>query len=115
MERAVAAPPTLDTLHRAVVRLYDGRHWGALDGTLEAAPVLLAKHAPTVAATIHGHLERSEPPWGQGGLDLRARANDVVAAIPDNATHRARGATMDRHEIVALTLTALEEHPPNKE
>jgi predicted ATPase/class 3 adenylate cyclase len=98
----------LDTLREAIARLYDGRHWGALDGTLEAAPVLLAPDAPTVAATIHGHLEGSEPPWGQVGLDLRAAANNVVAAIPDNDTHRARGAAMDRHEIVALTLAALD-------
>lgn len=99
----------LDTLHQAVVRLYDGRHWGALDGTLEAAPILLTRHAPTVAATIHGHLEASEPPWGQAGLDLRAKANELVAAVPDNDTHRASGAAMDRHEIVAITLAALDE------
>jgi hypothetical protein len=97
----------LDTLRQAVVRLYDGRHWGALDGTLEAAPVLLARHAPAAAATIHGHLEGSEPPWGQSGLDLRGKAAEVVAAIPDNDVHRARGAAMDRHEIVALSLAAL--------
>lgn len=98
----------LATLHEAIVRLYDGRHWGALDGTLEAAPILLARDAPTVAAAIHGHLEGSEPPWGQAGLDLRTRANDIVAAIPDNEAHRARGAAMNRHEIVALTLAALD-------
>ncbi len=98
----------LDTLHQAVDRLYDGRHWGALDGTLEAAPILLARDAPTVAATIHGHLEGSEPPWGQVGLDLRTKANELVAAIADNDVHRARGAAIDRHEIVALTLAALD-------
>ena len=38
--------------------------------------------------------------------DLRAAANDLVAAIPN--THRARGAPMDRHEIVALTRAALD-------
>ena len=80
----------------------------ALDGTLEAAPVLLARDAPTVAATIHGHLEGSEPPWGQAGLDLRSTATELVAAIPDSDAHRAHGAAMDRHEIVALTLAALD-------
>jgi len=99
----------LATLHEAIARLYDGRHWGALDATLEAAPVLLVPHAPAVAATIYGHLEGSEPPWGPAGRDLRTRATEVVAAIPDNDVHRAGGATMDRHEIVALTLGALED------
>jgi hypothetical protein len=97
----------LPTLSEAITRLYDGRHWSALDGTLEAAPVLLARRAPTVAATIHGHLAGSEPPWGPPGLDLRTRATELVATIPDNDVHRARGATMDRHEVVALALAAL--------
>jgi hypothetical protein len=100
-------PQALATLHEAITRLYDGRHWSALDGTLEAAPVLLAPHHPSVAATIHGHLEGSEPPWGQAGQDLRTTATDAVAAIPDNDVYRARGAAMDRHEIVALTLAVL--------
>jgi predicted ATPase/class 3 adenylate cyclase len=98
----------LPTLREGVVRLYDGRHWGALDGTLEAAPVLLAPHDPSVAATILGHLEGSEPPWGQSGLDLRAMAHELVAAIPDDDVYRARGAAMDRHQIVRLTVATLE-------
>jgi predicted ATPase len=59
-------PQALATLNEAVVRLYDDRQWAALDGTLEAAPVLLAPRAPTVAATIHGYLEGSSPPMGPG-------------------------------------------------
>ncbi len=97
-----------DTLHEAIVRMYDERNWGAIDGTLETAPVVLAGEAPTVAATIYGYLEGSPPPWGRGGVDIRALAADVVDAIPDAEVHRARGAAKDRHEIVALTLAALE-------
>ena len=100
------------TLHEAIVYMYDERNWGALDGTLEAAPLVLAGDAPTVAATIFGYLERSAPPWGQGGQDVRALAEEVVDAIPDAEVHRARGAAMDRHEIVALTLETLEGNRP---
>jgi predicted ATPase/class 3 adenylate cyclase len=101
-------PQALATLHEAVLHLFDERQWAALDATLEAAPALLGPNAPTVAATIHGYLEGSPPPWGQIVLDFRAAAADVVDAIPDNDVHRACGATMDRHEIVALTLAALD-------
>ena len=101
-----------DTLHEAIVRMYDERSWGAIDGTLEAAPLVFAGEAPTVAATIFGYLERSAPPWGQGGQDVRALAEEVVDAIPDAEVHRARGAAMDRHEIVALTLETLEGNRP---
>jgi predicted ATPase len=105
-----------DTLHEAIVRMYDERNWGAIDGTLEAAPVVLAGEAPTVAATIYGYLERFPPPWGQGGLGARALAAEAVDAIPDADVHLARGATMDRHEIVALALAVLDDNrPPHKE
>ena len=72
--------------------------------------MLLGQHAPTAAATIYGYLEGSPPPWGQIGLETRAAAAAVVGPIPDNEAHRARGATMDRHEIVALTLAALDDN-----
>ncbi len=87
---------------------YDKRHWAGLEATLEAAPVLLSREAPAVAAMVYGRLEKSKPPWGQTSVALRALATEAVAAIPDNETHRARGAVMGRHEIVALTLAALD-------
>jgi predicted ATPase/class 3 adenylate cyclase len=101
-----------DTLNETILRASDERQWAALDATLEAAPVLFARDAPTVAATVFGYLDGSPPPWGQSGLDIRAAAAGVVDAIPDNETHRARGAAMDRHEIVALTLETLEGNRP---
>lgn len=97
-----------DTLHEALVRMYDERNWGAIDGTLEAAPLVFAGDAPTVSATIVGYLEGSAPPWGQGGHDIRALATDLVDAIPDAEVHRARGTAMDRYEIVGLTLATLD-------
>ncbi len=90
--------------------MYDERNWAAVDGTLKVAPVLPAGDAPTVAATIYGYLQGSPPPWGQGGLGIRALAAEVVNAIPDAEVRRARGAAMDRHQIVALKLAALDDN-----
>jgi hypothetical protein len=97
----------LDTLRQTVHVLHDQRQWAALDATLEAAPALLARHDPVVAATIYGYLEQSPPPVGQLGAGVRALATGHVKAIADNETHRARGAAMGRHDIVALALATL--------
>ena len=102
-------PVALDTLQQAVLLTYGLRHWAGLDAALEAAPALLAGHVPVVAATIHGYLDKSPPPYGQMGARLRTRATHLVNAIPGNGTHRARGAAMDRHDLVALALAALTE------
>ena len=90
----------------------------------EAAPSALAQYLEILRSTIEDHagtvveftgdgvmvtLGVPEPPWGPVGLDLRTTATDLVAAIPDIDVHRARGAMMDRHEIVALTLAALDD------
>ncbi len=102
-------PAALDTLQRAVLLAYGHRHWAGLDGTLEAAPALLAGQAPVVAATIYGYLEKLSPPYGHMGARLRATATHAVDAIPENGTHRARGAALDRHDLVALALAVLTE------
>ena len=99
----------LPTLKEALLRSYDERTWVAVDAALEAASTLLAHESPTVAATIHGYLEHSEPLWGHIGNVLRAMATELVNAIPDADVYRARGAAMDRHEIFALTLATLEQ------
>jgi len=100
----------LDTLREAVMRTYEKRNWTAVAGTLEAAPVLLAQVAPAAAATVYGYLEQSPPPWGRTGVTLRSIATELVNGMPDNEAHRARGAGMDRHDIVALTLAAIAEN-----
>ena len=62
--------------------VFDERQWAGLDATLEAAPVLLARHDPMVAATIYGYLERSPPPVGQMGVDIRGLSTEVIEAYP---------------------------------
>ena len=100
-------PAALDTLQQAVHFLHDQRQWAALVAALEAAPALLARHNPVAAATLYGYLEQSPPPVGQLGVGVRALATEHVNAIEDNESHRARGAAMDRHNIVALALATL--------
>ena len=41
--------------------------------------------------------------------NLRAKATELVDSVPENGIHGARGATMDRHDIVALALPAVAE------
>jgi predicted ATPase/class 3 adenylate cyclase len=97
-----------DMLKDAMRHNYDERTWPGVYGALEAAPALLASDAPTAAATIYGYLEGSLPPWGPMGLALRSTATELVNRIPDAELYRTRGAAMDRHDVVALTLAALE-------
>lgn len=97
-----------DMLKDAMRRNYDERSWVGVNGALEAAPALLANDAPTAAATIYGYLEGSLPPWGPMGLALRSTATELVSRIPDAELYRTRGAAMDRHDVVALTLASLE-------
>jgi hypothetical protein len=100
----------LDTLDQTVRQAFDERQWAGLDAALEAAPVLLAQQDPAVAATIYGYLEGSPPPFAQSGLAIRAATAEVIDALADVHDHRVRGATMNRHEIVALTLAALDDN-----
>ena len=85
-------PRALPTLKEALLRSYDERTSVAVDAALEAASTLLAHESPTVAATIHGYLEHSEPLWGHIGNVLRAMATELVNAIPDADVYRAHGA-----------------------
>ncbi len=98
----------LETLAHTVRQAFDERLWAGLDAALEVAPLLLARQDPMVAATIYGHLEGSSPPFGRSGLDIRGLSTEVIEALRDADVHRSRGATMNRHEIVALTLPALD-------
>jgi hypothetical protein len=59
------------------------------------------------AATVFGHVERRDAPWGAVGEGVRETSGELMEAIPDAAALRARGVAMDRHEIVAFALDAL--------
>lgn len=105
------SPSAADALAETLRRTYDERQWAVLNEALEAAPVLLAEHAPDIAALIAGHVEHRAPAWGRAGAEMRALSSNAIGTICDGEALRARGATTDRHEIVALALAALDDLP----
>ncbi len=100
-------PDARTELRRGISLAYDERQWIVIDTLLEPSPLLLAVDNPAAAAVVFGHNEHRAVPWGALGETIRDMATQFVDAIPDAAPLRARGAAMDRHEIVAFTLDAL--------
>jgi hypothetical protein len=71
--------------------------WFAADNRLEEA------------AVIYGHLDPYHPPWGYpAARRARQRGLDRVHQLPEYELLMARGADMDRDELVAYTLERLE-------
>jgi hypothetical protein len=104
-----AHPDARSELHRIVTAAYDARQWTAIDTLLELPPLVLTSDDPAAAATVFGHVEGRDAAWGVVGEQLRETIAQLVEPIPDTEAFRARGAAMDRHEIVAFTLAALAE------
>jgi hypothetical protein len=100
-------PDGWQELRTGIASAYEDRQWIVIDTLLESSPLLLATDNPAAAAIVFGYLEQRAVPWGVIGDAIRDAAAQLVSAIPDAAALRARGAAMDRHEIVAFTLDAL--------
>jgi len=97
-------------LREALTRSYDSRNWASINALLETCTVHLRHtEAPQEAATILGHLEL-HPPAFAPIVDMRRENVEALEAIPNAAQYRVKGAAMDRHEIVAYTLTQLDNH-----
>ena len=91
---------------RALSSAYDQRLWAAVELVLESVPSLLARDQPEIAAIVFGHIATS-PPSGWGSRATRNQAPELVDAVADAKELMARGAAMDHHDIVTLSLTAL--------
>lgn len=104
-----ADPDARRELHRIVTAAYDARQWTAIDTLLNISPLVLTSDDPAAAAIVFGHVEGRDAPWGAVGEQIRERIAQLVETTLDTETLRARGAAMDRHEIVAFTLAALAE------
>jgi predicted ATPase/class 3 adenylate cyclase len=102
-------PDGREELRRGLASAYDERQWIVIDTLLEPSPLLLAADDPSSAAVVFGHNAQRAVPWGPIGENIRLMAAGLVEAIPGAAALRARGAAMDRHEIVAFALDALAE------
>ncbi len=105
-------PDARSELRRGITSMYDERQWMVIDTLLESVPNVLATTDPPSAAVVFGYVERRPVPGLRVGENIRKMAADAVEAIPDTAALRARGAAMDRHEIVAFALDALAEPSP---
>ena len=100
-------PEARRELRRIIAAAYDERMWIVLDTLLELPPFILRSSDPEAAAIVFGYCELREPSWGDAARLFRDGTARRVAANPDSAALKARGAAMDRHEIVAFTLAAL--------
>lgn len=98
---------TATTCRRVLADAYDKRFGIAIDFALEQIPLLVAATSPDAAATIIGYTERYPVGWGQFGAIFRELSMSAVDGASDAA--RAAGAAMDRHQIVALALSALDD------
>lgn len=98
---------TAVTCRRFLADAYDKRYGIAIDFFLEQIPLVIAAASPDAAATIIGYTERYPAGWGEFGAIFRELSISAVDGASSVA--RAAGASMDRHQIVALTLSALDD------
>jgi predicted ATPase/class 3 adenylate cyclase len=109
---AVTALHTPDAGHicrDAIIRLYDLRFWNVLWLVIEtAAGSLAGAGRRDEAAVVYGHLEAHRPPWGIPGVRrARERGLDRIRDVPQRDELMARGAVMDRDQLVAYVVDLL--------
>ena len=95
------------TCRRVLADAYDKRYGIAIDFVLEQIPLVLAAASPEAAATIIGYTERYSVGWGGFGAAFREMSTSAVDGASGAA--RAVGAAMDRDQIVAFALAALDD------
>ena len=103
-----ARPEARRELARIIAAAYDQRTWVMVDTLLDLPPAILISTDPEAAAVVYGYCEQ-RPAWGELARSWREHTAELIAATPNSAANKARGAAMDRHEIVAFTLAALAE------
>jgi hypothetical protein len=98
---------TAMTCRRFLADAYDKRFGIAIDFLLETIPLVVPEASPDAAATIIGYTERYPVGWGGFGAIFREMSISAIDGA-SNATQEA-GASMDRHQIVAFALAALDD------
>ncbi len=95
----------------ALARLYEIRYWLGIRRVMESCALhLVAAGQLTDAAVVLGNLEAHHSAWGaERILGFRERSLQGVASTTDAADFMARGAALDRHEIVEYALAALDQ------
>ena len=99
----------IETCHGALIMLHENRYWYRIWHVFESIGLSLASIGQVEAASlIVGHLEAHHPPFGyEHRLDFRDRALEIVRPDAHAQEWMARGAAMDRYQIVEYALAAL--------
>lgn len=100
----------LDVCRTALACLYEIRYWFRIWHLFDSIALAMASTGQLeAAAVVIGHLDAHHPPWGiEHELGFRERAHEIVGQQPRAEEWMARGAAMDRHQIVGYALAELE-------
>ena len=97
--------------HEALISAYDARHWFRIWQLFESVGLALADAARLeAAAVVVGKLEAHHLPFGmEHNFGFRTRTLDIVHTHPSADAWMARGAAMDRYQVVEFALAAMSE------
>ena len=105
----LGAGDSLEACHNAMAKLYETRYWYRIWQVFISSALALSSANIEAASTIVGFLATNTAPVAiEDQLGFRDRTVDIVRADPRGEEWMARGAAMDRHEIVQFALAALE-------
>ena len=107
----VASHPddAIGVCHEALVRLFEIRFWWRTWHVFDSIGLALVSSGRTeAAAVVVGHLDAHHPPFGtEEMLGFRRHAAEIVRSDARCDEWMARGASMDRYQIVEYALAAL--------
>jgi predicted ATPase/DNA-binding SARP family transcriptional activator len=97
--------------HEALINAYDARHWFRIWQLFESVGLALAEAGRLeAAAVVVGNLEAHHLPFGmEHNFGFRTRTLDIVHTDPSADTWMARGAAMDRYQVVEFAIAAVSE------
>jgi hypothetical protein len=100
----------IESCRHALIKLYETRDWYTIWQLFESIGMSLASTGQVEApSVIVGNLEAHHPPFGmEHNLHFRDRTLEIVRPHARVEEWMARGAAMDRYQIVEYALTALE-------
>jgi hypothetical protein len=100
----------IETCRNALIKLHETRYWYRIWHVFESIGLSLASTGDVEAASvIVGNLEAHHPPFGiEHHLDFRKHTLELVRPHTQCEKWMARGAAMDRYQIVEYALAALE-------
>jgi predicted ATPase/class 3 adenylate cyclase len=100
----------IETCRNALIKLHEIRYWYRIWHLFESIGLSLAMTGDVEAASvIVGNLEAHHPPFGyEHNLGFRDRALEIVRRHAQVEEWMARGAAMDRYEIIEHALAALQ-------